>query len=162
MIAKPAWLPEMFAVSPWTTTTFDDLYAIFNRDFIESQPLFQGSKIWFFPEKANGKELIFWHITERDDENGAPGTRNADFRRCERLPWARPMLDNHTDHPALLVWDFEEGDGAIKTYVWLQNFDYVVIMKKYDDGRRRLVTAFWLEYSSKKRNLQKKYDNRLQ
>lgn len=164
MISTPAWLPEMFPVSPWTEFTFEDLYEIFKRDFINSQPLFQGNKIWFYPEKANGKELIFWHMTERDegDDKAKPsGTRTADFRRCERLPWARPMLDNSTDS-ALLVWDYDEGKGGTKTYVWLQHFDYVVIMKKYPDGRRRLVTSFWLEFDSKKRNLRKKYENRVQ
>lgn len=82
-----------------------------------------------------------------------------DFRRAERLPWARPMLDN-VGQAEILNWDYEEGDGDIHTYVWLKDFDYLIVMKRYKDGRRRLITAFWLEYESKRRGLLKKYARR--
>ena len=63
--------------------------------------------------------------------------------------------------PEELAWDYEEGDGTIKTYVWLDEYDFVVILKKYPDGGRRLITSFWVEYGHKKRSLRKKYENRL-
>ncbi len=67
------------------------------------------------------------------------------------------MLD-YPEKREVLAWDHEEGDGTIKTYVWLENHDFVVIMKKYPDGRRRLITSFWVEYANTKRKLRKKYD----
>ena len=70
------------------------------------------------------------------------------------------MLD-HLDDPAVLHWDYAEGDGDIHTYVWLQALDYLIVMKKYRDGRRRLITAFWLEYENKRRKLAQKYAQRL-
>lgn len=103
----------------------------------------------------DGKEKIFWHLTSRDDKE--TGERLPDLRRCERLPWVRPMLD-YPEKREVLAWDHEEGDGTIKTYVWLENHDFVVIMKKYPDGRRRLITSFWVEYANTKRKLRKKYD----
>jgi hypothetical protein len=158
MTTKPEWLPDMFPVSPWTEQTFDLLYEIFKRDFKDSQPSYRGLAIWFFTEKSLDKELVFWHLTSRDDKDA--GERLPDFRRSERLPWARPMLDN-TDTPEVLDWDYEEGDGTVKTYVWLKDFDYLMILKKYPDGRRRLITSFWVEYLNTRRKLENKYEKRI-
>lgn len=154
----PNWLPNLFPVSPWTQYTYDDLYALFRKDFVASQPVYLGHTVWFFPEMEDGKEKIFWHLTTREDTE--TGKRLPDLRRSERLPWARPMLENPQD-PGILAWDHKEGDGTIKTYVWLKNYSFVVIMKKYPDGKRRLVTSFWVDYPHTGRNLMKKYDRRL-
>jgi hypothetical protein len=51
--------------------------------------------------------------------------------------------------------------GDVHTYVWLEHFDYVIVMKRYRDGRRRLITAYWVDYESKRRALLKKYSTRL-
>jgi len=148
----------MFHVNPWTEQTFNFLYEIFKRDFVESQPCYRGVHAWFFPEKEDGKEVVFWHLTSRDDKD--VGERLPDLRRSERLPWARPMLDN-ADAMEVLDWDFKEGDGIVKTYVWLKDFDYLMVLKKYPDGRRRLITSFWVEYQNTRRKLEKKYDRRI-
>lgn len=159
MIVPPAWLPAMFSMSPWSKELMESLYALFLRDFVHNPARYYGNEVWFFPEKDRGKELIFWHLVEREDSPGS-GTRVVDFRRSERLPWARPMLDN-VEQPEILSWDYEEGDGDIHSYVWLKEFDYLIVMKRYKDGRRRLITAHWVEYESKCRNLLKKYGKRV-
>ena len=69
------------------------------------------------------------------------------------------MLEN-PGHPEVMAWDHEEGNGSVKTYVWLENYDFVVVMKKYPDGRRRLITSYWVEYSNTKQKLMKKYNRR--
>lgn len=158
-MTKPDWLPDMFAVNPWTGQTYELLYNLFEKDFKDSQPCYRGHTIWFFPDKEDGKELIFWHLTSRKDKQN--GERLPDLRRSERLPWARPMLDNFIE-PEVLDWDYEEDDGDIHTYVWLKDYDYLMILKKYRDGGRRLVTSYWVEYDNFKRKLEKKYRNRIQ
>lgn len=70
------------------------------------------------------------------------------------------MLDRRCK-PEILTWDHLEGDGTIKTYVWLENYDFVVILKKYEDGGRRLITSFWVEYENTKSKLRKKYTRRI-
>lgn len=157
-MSYPEWLPDLFPVNPWGHDTYDALYRLFRRDFIESQPVYQRHIVWFFPEIEDGKEQIFWHLTSRNDKE--TGERLPDPRRSERLPWVRSTLDQ-AQRPEVLAWDHEEADGTIKTYVWLENYDFVVILKKYPDGRRRLITAFWVEYSNAKRKLRKKYERRL-
>jgi hypothetical protein len=158
MTALPAWLPEMFPVNPWNEWTFEQLYTLFRRDFIENRPRYRQFSVWFFPDMDNGKKLIFWHLTHREDKK--VGERFPDFRRSERLPWARPMLEN-SDEPEVLDWDYEEGDGSTKTYVWLKDYDYLMILKKYPDDARRIITAHWIEYPHKRRKLMKKYQNRI-
>jgi len=158
-VQPPAWLPAMFPMSPWSEVVMESLYSIFLRDFVRDPAHYLGHEVWFFPEKERGKELIFWHLVEREDPPRS-GNRFPDFRRSERLPWARAMLENARE-PEVLAWDYEEGDGDIRTYVWLQYFDYLIVMKRYKDGRRRLITAHWLDYESKRRNLVKKFDKRV-
>lgn len=157
-MSYPEWLPGLLSVDPWQEDTYETLYRVFDRDLKVSQPVYDGEVVWFFPDVEDGKEKIFWHLTSRV-ENGT-GERLPDLRRSERLPWVRPMLDQ-PGQPEVLAWDHEEGDGTVKTYVWLENFDFVVIMKKYPNGRRRLITSFWVEYENTKRALEKKYGRRV-
>lgn len=157
-MSYPEWLPDLFPVNPWGHGTYDALYEVFERDLKVSQPVYDGQTVWFFPDVEDEKEKIFWHLTSREDKEA--GERLPDLRRSERLPWVRPMLE-HPEEPEVLAWDHEEGDGTIKTYVWLENDDFVVIMKKYSDGRRRLITSFWVEYENTKRKLRKKYERRI-
>jgi len=157
-MAQPVWLPEMLPVNPWTSDTYEKLYQLFCRDLKDTRPTYCGSEVWFFLDMDDGKEEIFWHLTSRDDKR--TGERLPDLRRSERLPWVRPMLDQ-PDQPEILDWDHEEGDGAIKTYVWLKDHDFVVIMKKMRNGSRRLITSFWIEYDNTRRKMQRKYDRRI-
>ncbi len=157
-MTKPNWLPDMFPVNPWTENTYELLYKIFERDFVNSQPYYRGYAVWFIREKEDDKEAIFWHLTSRKDK--ITGERLPDLRRSERLPWARPMLDN-SDKPEVLDWDYEEGDGTVKTYVWLKDYDYLIVLKKYRDDGRRLITSFWIEYQNFKDKLKRKYEQRI-
>lgn len=158
-MTNPAWLPPLLSMSPWNEAVLEHLYSVFKHDFVDSQPVYAGAPVWHFPECERGKETLFWHMTEHEDPPGS-GNRNADFRRCERLCWARAVID-HVDDPAVTAWDYEEGKGDVHTYLWLEDLDYVVILKRYPNGKRRLLTAFYVAYESKRRNLRARYANRL-
>lgn len=158
MTELPDWLPPMVSVDPWTQKTFDILYFIFKRDFKDNQPVYKGHKVWFFPEMEDEKEVIFWHLTHRKDRKTKE--RLPDPRRCERLPWIRKIIEN-SKRPEVLVWDYKEGDGSIRTYLWLKDFDFLVLMKKYPDGRQRLITSYYVDYPHKRRRLEKKYKKRI-
>lgn len=158
MAAFPEWLADMVTVNPWTEETFDALYKVFEQDFKHTQPIYEGKRVWYFPELIDGKEAIFWHLTHREDK--VTSRRLPDLRRSERLPWIRKMIDNHKK-PEILAWDHKEGNGTIKTYVWLKSDDFVVIMKKYPDESRRLITSFYIDHSHTRRKLSKKYTKRV-
>ncbi|HEY2411594.1 MAG TPA: hypothetical protein VGI40_05105 [Pirellulaceae bacterium] len=153
------WLPPMHVVIPWTTDTFDALYSVFERDFKHSPPTYEGDRVWFFPDMEDGKEKIFWHLTHKDDKQA--GDRFPDPRRCERLPWGRPMLDDPR-HAEIVSWDYEEGKGDTKTYVWLKKRDFLVLLKKYPNGQRRLITSFHIDFANYRRKLERKYEERIQ
>jgi hypothetical protein len=154
----PAWLADLAVVDPWTDNTFADLYDIFTRDFKQSRPSLDGYEVWFFPELEDGIEKIFWHLTHRD--NDAAGERLPDTQRCEKLPWVRCILEN-VARPEVLFWDYVESDGSTHTYAWLRDYDFVVILKKYRRGIRRLLTAFHIDHESYRRNLRSKYEKRV-
>ena len=86
--------------------------------------------------------------------------RLPDLRRSARLPWVRPMMDN-CNQPEILAWDYEEGDRTIKTYVWLKGQDFLVLMKKYKDGSRRLITSYYVDQPHTRRSLLKKHGKRI-
>ena len=159
MTELPDWLSPMVSVNPWTQDTFGTLYNVFQRDFKDSQPLFNGHTVWFFPDIEDGKEVIFWHLTHRYDR--VTDERLPDLRRCERLPWVRSMIDNSKE-PELLTWDNREGKGAVRTYLWLKDHNFLVLMKRYSDGARRLITSYYIDYPHKQRKLEKKYMKRIQ
>ncbi|MBW2663664.1 MAG: hypothetical protein JRD93_17205 [Deltaproteobacteria bacterium] len=173
------WLPEMVQVSPWcnggNNDTYEMLYQIFSRDMKNHDLKYSGFDVWFFKEIEDGREKIFWHLTSRKqkarrvprrkrrfyDEDEIPAERLPDLRRSERLPWVKALIEN-TGKNGISAWDYEEGNGSIKTYVWLKNCDFVVIMKKYPNNSRRLVTSFYVDREYKQRDFESKYDRRIQ
>ncbi len=120
--------------------------------------MYEGKPVWFFPEMEDAREVIFWHLTSGRDEE--TGERVPDLRRCERLPWVRAMIENSTQ-PEVLAFDYKEADGDINTYLWLKEHDFVVLMKKYRDGRRRLLTCFCIKYENYRGKLRRKYTRRV-
>lgn len=91
------------------------------------------------------------------------GDRLIDPPRAKRLKWCRATIDN-SNPPDVLVFDYEEGDGKIRRYLWVHECDYLVVLaKRSEAGRDKaflLVTAFYLDGPSSKRRIQKKYDQR--
>lgn len=172
----PEWLPEIASVNPWTDTTYEMLYEIFCRDIRDHHLKYADHDVWIFPEMEDGKEIIFWHLTTREskpktvprrkrrfrqeDLLTAKSERLPDLRRCERLPWVKPLIENPSA-TEILAWDYQEGNRSIKTYIWIKESDFVVILKKYPDGTRRLITSFYVDNTYKREDFQRKYINRI-
>lgn len=172
----PDWLPDIVSVDPWTEGTYDMLYQIFCRDIRDYDLRYFGNKVWIFQDIEDGKEKIFWHLTTRSaraikiprrkrkfypaGQTYIDEDRYPDLRRCERLPWIKALIEKARE-PGLITWDYEEGDGTIKTYVWLKELDFAVIMKKYPDNKRRLITSFYIDKNFKRKDFERKYENRV-
>ncbi len=63
----------------------------------------------------------------------------------------------------MLAWDYREGDGTVKTYIWIKEENFVVIMKRYDkDMSRRLITSFYVDKNDTRQKFERKYAGRLQ
>lgn len=163
----PSWLPERITVSPWSSYTYDMLYSCF-CSYIRDVALFYGKFRVIIPrEIEDGKERIFWHLTSREAWVWNQALRRkskerlTDLERSSRISWINPII-THSSGDEVLAWDYQEGDKQIKTYLWLEDHDFVVIFKKLRDGKRLLITSFYVNIGHKREELKRKYENRIQ
>jgi hypothetical protein len=132
------------------------VYEVFKRDFVLSKPNFRGQqlRLKFHPE-YEGKAYTFYHMThEGEDEQN----RTPDLRRCERMPWAKPVIEN-CDKWQLKVWPQKRGSHN-RLCIWLERElepDYFIIL----DVRKNYLlpwTAFVAEYEHEKKKKRKEYE----
>jgi hypothetical protein len=138
----------------------EHVYSIFRRDFIERKTKFRGEELRLkrhplYQEKA----YTFYHITHKgkDEKNRLP-----DLRRCERMPWASPTIEN-CDYWNLKIWpQIRKGKGGTsnRLCIWLERIDepdYIIILD-IRNNYKLLWTAFVPEYNHEKRKKQKEYE----
>lgn len=154
----PNFIPETLDLNGSWDETLAALYDIFKRDFIERPLYYREWRVFHDRRKDDsGKEEGFWHlITKNDPKEG----RLPDFDRAKRLPWARPLIEN-LDEKEVVSWDYIEGNKKIRTYIWLRDHDYVVILEKGKNNIAFIITAFYVDGESRRRNLKKKYEQRI-
>jgi hypothetical protein len=156
-------LPDIFCLTDVGgdySVYIDKLYKCFQRDFVSKKTKFRGEELrlkWhpIYQDKA----YTFYHMTHEghDEQNREP-----DFRRCERLPWAKPTIEK-CDKWSLKIWpQVRQGRGGIKNRlcIWLQlegEPDYIVILDVREDYKL-LWTAFAPQHPHEKRKKQKEYD----
>jgi hypothetical protein len=163
MTPKPDWLPEMISIDGEWEQVLAKLYGIFVQDFKQTKRFFEGWPIWWDRRvlPSDRYEEGFWHlITKTDQENNE---RLLDPSRAERLPWCGPTISNSQDQ-AVKVWNFREASGRLRTYVWLEAWDYVIILEKRQQRIGEvafLITAFYVDGDSRRRNLRAKYEKRV-
>ena len=156
------WLPQMVCIDGVWFEAISRLYSIFVTDIKDGRPFFENLELWWDRRILPGEsyEECFWHLVTKDDQE--TGGRLLDNRRAERLPWCGPTICYSTD-PAVKVWDYEEAKRRIRTYLWLEDYDYVVVLEKQTRGFREvafLVTAYHVDGESRRRSLEKKYNAR--
>ncbi|MFC2170505.1 hypothetical protein ACFLQJ_00840 [Calditrichota bacterium] len=136
------------------------LYDIFCYDFFHSPITFSDLEVWVDRRIIEDEyEEGFWHLTTKKDHE--TGERLFDPRRAERLHWCRVILESSED-PEVKVFDYDEFTSKgvkTRTYVWLENFNYVIVLEKRNVGTKDiyfLITAYYVSYSSSRRKLNKK------
>jgi hypothetical protein len=162
MIERPDWLPPMIRVNGDWKQVLAGLYTIFEKDFKQTKCKFGSAEVWWDRRILENEcyEEGFWHLITRI--NKKTKERLFDPRRAERLPWCAPVIANANDK-RVKVWDFREGKGDIRSYLWLEELDYVVILTKrklrFGDAIF-LITAYYVDGDYQRRVLQRKYSNR--
>ena len=151
----PEWLPALVLFEDYEGNWeryLTALYILFRKDFVESKPSFQGVKLALkrYPV-IQGKEATFWHfISEGVDE----AERTPDLRRCERIRWPRPIIENESE-PVVKIWE-NERRGEQRICLWLEDQEYLVILAKR--GNYILPwTAYMVTHSHQKRKLEQEY-----
>jgi hypothetical protein len=71
----------------------------------------------------------------------------------------------HGRDAAHLVWDYQEASGKIRTYIWNESQDWLVIVEKQNRPKGTiymLITSFLVKYESKRDDLERKYRQRIE
>ena len=155
------WLPDPLRYSDFEGDWegfLNTVYQIFERDFKQSRPSYEGRTVVHDARIEDGKEAAFWHMTCRYESKTR--NREMDLRRCERTPWPRPMIEHPADK-AVSVWKSERkkprGPRQTRVLIWLENLDYIVVLAERP-RQMILVTAYCTDVKSHKKKLRKERD----
>ncbi len=149
-------LPDLILLEDYRgdiLTYLEEVYQIFNNDFVRSKPTFQGVRLGLkkYPI-IEEKEYTFYHMTHSGDiEND----REPDLRRMERIPFPRPIIDN-SSHPDLKVWKNQRGSD-IRILIWHEKEEYLVILTQRKDYILPW-TAYLVLQKHRKEKLMKEYN----
>lgn len=158
MCVLPSFLLPLLDLDGVWEEILEYLYDFFKRDFLEQHLYYENLRVDFDRRMENNKEIAFWHlITKKDKRLG----RIPDYKRAKRLPWNRPIIENH-NNSEIKEWHYLEGNGEIRKYLWLENYNFCVILEmRRNEQIIILVTAFYVE-EWKKRDLEKRYQKRIE
>lgn len=123
------------------------IYQVFVNDFIDSSPIYQGRKLQLKRHPIlNGKEATFWHIISEGckEEEKVP-----DPRRCERIGWPRPVIDN-CNHQSIRIWE-NIRKNETRICLCYGNWEYLVVLAK-----RNNYILLWTAYPITKEHTRKK------
>ncbi len=156
MSDRPDWLPSLIELDEYggdTTAYLDALYERFAEDFVQSKPCFRGQRLSLKRHPlSEGREATFWHMIS---EGGDESNRTLDSDWCERIAWAKAIIEN-ADDPRVLVWENTRGSER-RICLWLEEREYVVILA---DRRGYLLpwTAYTVTQPHRKRKFRKEYE----
>lgn len=150
------WLPdlELFGIHNGDWDKYlNVLYHIFEIDFINSKPTFRGRRLGLkrFP-LSNGKEATFWHMTSEGYEES---NRTPDLRRCERIRWPRPSIDN-CDTAGIRIWTEPRGNES-RIHIYLEEETYLVVLADRTDYILPW-TAYYVERTHQQQKLIKRHE----
>jgi len=164
-----SWLPDTLDTDGEWPDTLNNLYKIFCDDFKNTSLTYNGLPIGWQRDKIDDdKDEGFWHLITNDEITiSGKKDRIPDYDRAKRLPWCKAIINNANEEE-VIVFEYLEGKTKnnkpkIRTYLWLKDWDFVVILAKNMRPIQHyyLVTAFYLNHKSSKRNISKKYQNRI-
>ena len=130
------------------------VYEVFKRDFIISRPTFNGIKLRLKKHPyIDGKEYTYYHFTH---SGNVESDRLPDFRRMERIPYPRPIIDN-SEHKDLRVWRNKRGSND-RILILNEIKQYIVILE--DRGEYILPwTAYYIDYPNQLKRMIKEYES---
>ena len=160
-IIKPDWLPDIISIDGIWDDVVAKLYKIFESDIKCSKLKINNMLVWHDKQVIDRYEEGFWHLISGDDY--ISGERIFDPRRSERLPWFKPLVINFLDKN-VLYWEYLDSKKKTIIYIWLVNWDYVIIFQKRSlkiGDVAFIKTAYYVDGNSTRRNLRKKYSKRI-
>ena len=154
------WLPPLILLNDYNGSWdlyLAAVYAQFHKDFVESKPMFREVRLGLkrFPIEQE-KESTFWHLMS---EGKVEADRLPDIRRCERMGWPRPIIEQEVKRN-LPVWN-QPRYGEARIAIGLKDFSYVLILapRQTVTGLMYLPwTAFFVEYEHQRAKFKKQWE----
>jgi len=138
-------------------TFIESVYEAFRQDFLLTRPIFRGIQLKLKRHPLyQDKAYTFYHMTHIGD---VEEDREPDLRRCERIGWAKPVIET-CDEWKLKIWP-QIRNGKDRICIWLElNYepDYVVILDIRRNGDIYVWTAFTINRNHEKRKKLKEYE----
>jgi len=161
MCEPPDWLPPLVRLEDhggdWKRY-INEVFAVFYRDFIQSQPQLDGRWVRCRRDPMfDGKEAGFWHCMS---EGGDEANRMPDLRRCERIPWTRAVIE-HARGSWVDHWTNRRGSDT-RHLLWFRE-EFLVVLAERMRGRDgfqylQLITTYCTTEESRKRKLRRERD----
>ncbi len=149
------WLPPLVCLPDYQgnfENYIEAVYNYFQNDFVNHKVFFEGTPISLKRHpQFQGKEYVFWHVTS---EGKIEEERTPDIRRCERIRWIKPIIENASD-PVVKCWE-NQRKGDRRLCLWLEEEDYLVILALRQDYIL-LWTAYMTDRDHTRRKLLKEY-----
>lgn len=152
------WLPALVTLEQhggdWPAY-LEAVHRLFVRDFVASKPCFPGKRVALkrYPD-PDGRGATFWHMVS---EGKVETDRTPDLRRCERIGWPRPLIEELAAVLAgagrVRCW-CEDRKGAKRIIIAVADFSYVLVL----DDRGDYVlpwTAYAVEREHQRQKLEK-------
>ena len=158
------WLSPLMDVNGTEDEVLPPLYEVFTRDFVVGKPQLYGCQVSWNTRPSPGRNLYhegFVHIVTKD----GPPLMRREFEpmRAARVGWCAGLILN-CDCPTVTAWDYKEGTGTVRRYLWRKDVQYVAILEKQLRKWGEvyyLVTAFHSQGASTEAKLQRKYEERV-
>lgn len=133
------------------------LLEIYDRDLWKGGLRFNGLNVIPRVHKKfelNGKTLD-WTFAHFTSKGPVEANRELDLRRCERIGWVKPIIDNaHLD--CVKVWENERKNGKGKFFssvvLWCEiaNSKVVISPRNGRKGEYYVITTFYLIHNHRK------------
>lgn len=165
MSSSSDWLPDLMLEEhyPDWDTYEAALFQTFFNNFHVNPPSIKGMGFRLLAEpKVNGRHHTFWHFISVDTYQGCPQEKRVIRKeRCERIGWARAILDKvGTDE--VCAWKEIIG-GHARPHIALPDFSYLVVLELRTESATgnsyaALVTAHDIEYPRQREHLRKRWE----
>lgn len=154
---KCKWLPDMYECKDYNKWNeyLDELYKIFQKDFVKDRIMFEGKYVNYRKEPMDGKyENAFIHLTHKDELHNSndPNDRVPDPKRAARIGWNKPIIEhypcNENCKDCEKILYFEEYYGKnIRAYFLFKDVRFLVIIEKRKNYNL-LITGYYIEYDN--------------
>lgn len=150
------WLPELVLLEKFEGNWdlyLEEVYNCFAIDFVDDKPVFEGVRLGVKKHPMHDdKEATFWHMISMGDDESE---RIPEIRRCERIKWPKPIIENSGD-PKIKVWRNKRGPDE-RICLWFEEQEYIVILA---DRKKYILpwTAYPITRQHEKIKKQKEYE----